>query len=221
MPRKVCLVVLVGMALTSRIAGISAPSSDKSSSADIPFEHVIIDSHAPLNQWAIGAGDINGDGQPDVVSSGEGPMERGTGPVKGGLYWYEYPTWTKHVIDATGTFADDMQVVDVDGDGDLDIVVPQDGSKQLRWYENPRPTGNPAKDPWKVHVIGSYTPFRFEEAHDVEVADLNGDGKVDVVIANQKWEAPRPVDQPEDVVFFQNNPDSWTPVVVSNTYGEG
>src|SRR5579863_1070242 len=114
MPRKVCLVVLVGMALTSRIAGISALSSDKSSTAEIPFEHVIIDSHAPLNQWAIGAGDINGDGQPDVVSSGEGPMEPGATGTRGGLYWYEYPAWTKHVIDAHGTFADDMQLVDVD-----------------------------------------------------------------------------------------------------------
>ena len=34
-------------------------------------------------------------------------------------------------------------------------------------------------------------------------------------------QAPRPVNQPEQVVFFQNNPDSWTPAVVSNTYGEG
>ena len=221
MSRRWPMVLPIGIALAWAIAAICAHSPASSPTQNIPFEHVVIDSHAPLNQWAIGAGDINGDGQPDVVSSGEGPLDRGTAPVKGGLYWYEYPNWTKHVIDANGTFADDMQLVDVDGDGDLDIVVPEDGSKQVRWYENPRPRGNPATDPWKVHVIGDYTKFQFEEAHDVEVADLNGDGKVDVVIANQKWEPPRPRNQPEQVVFFQNNPDSWTPVVVSNTYGEG
>ncbi|MGA2983727.1 MAG: VCBS repeat-containing protein [Terriglobia bacterium] len=221
MRKTIYTVILVGIAVAWRMAAFSARPWEASASADIPFEHVIIDSHAPLNQWAIGAGDINGDGQPDVVSSGEGPMEPGSTGTRGGLFWYEYPTWTKHVIDAHGTFADDMQLVDVDGDGDLDIVVPEDSSKEVRWYENPGPRGNPATDPWKVHVIGSYAPFHFEEAHDVEVADLNGDGKVDVVIANQKWELPRPGDQPEDVVFFQNNPDSWTPVVVSNTYGEG
>lgn len=201
---------------------IAGCSSRKDPFADIPFEHVIVDAHAPLDQWAIGVGDINGDGQPDIVSSGEGPMDRGTAPPNAGLYWYEYPTWTKHPIDPNGTFADDMQLVDVDGDGDLDIVVPEDGAKEVRWYENPGPHGDPRKDPWKVHVIGSYTLFQFEEAHDVEVADLNGDGKVDILIANQKWELPRPpASQPEQVVFFQNTPDSWTPVVVSNTYGEG
>ena len=214
-------VLLAGVVLAWTMAGIAAHSSGKRPFADIPFEHVIIDDHPPLNQWAIGVGDINGDGQVDVVSSGEGPLDRGTAPANAGLYWYEYPTWAKHAIDANGTFADDMQLVDVDGDGDLDIVVPEDGAKEVRWYENPRPNGNPRTDPWKVHVIGGYTRFQFEEAHDVEVVDLNGDGKVDVVIANQKWEAPRPSNKPEQVVFFQNNPDSWTAVVVSNTYGEG
>jgi len=219
MTKKVYALLAIGAVVVWQLTAIAGrPSGD---AKDIRFEHVIIDSHAPLNQWAIGAGDIKGDGQVDVVSSGEGPMDPGPTHVPGGLYWYEYPHWTKHVIDANGTFADDMQLVDVDGDGDLDIVVPEDGSKEVRWYENPRPRGNPATDPWKVHVIGGYAQFHFEEAHDVEVADLNGDGKVDVMIANQKWELPRPGNQPEQVVFFQNNPDSWTPVVVSNTYGEG
>ncbi|MFN7998791.1 MAG: VCBS repeat-containing protein [Bryobacteraceae bacterium] len=203
------------------VAALAWASSARPGPPVVPFEHVIIDSHAPLNQWAIGAGDIDGDGQVDVVSSGEGPLDRGTQPVNAGLYWYEYPKWTKHTIDAAGTFADDMQLADVDGDGDLDIVVPEDGSQQVRWYENPRPNGNPRTDPWKVHVIGGYTQFHFEEAHDVEVADLNGDGKLDVFIANQKWELPRPTNQAEQVIFFQNSPGSWTPVVVSNVYGEG
>ncbi len=64
------------------LIAIAARSSDPF--ADIPFEHVIIGAHAPLDQWAIGVGDLNGDGQPDVVSSGEGPLDRGTAPPDAG-----------------------------------------------------------------------------------------------------------------------------------------
>jgi hypothetical protein len=222
MLKKAGFVLLVALAASAcRNAGVPAHSEGNPRDQAIPFEHDIIDAHPPLNQWATSVGDINGDGQVDVVSSGAGPVDAKTTVNEGGLYWYEYPTWAKHVIDPKGYFSDDLQLVDVDGDGDLDIVVPEDQSHEVRWYENPGPRGNPATDPWKVHVIGNYAKFHFEEAHDLEVADLNGDGKVDVIIANQKWLAPRPVGQPQDVVFFQNSPDSWTPVVVSDTYGEG
>jgi len=222
MLKKAGFVFLVVLAAGAcRNAGAPAHSERNPKDQAIPFEHVIIDAHPLLNQWATSVGDINGDGQVDVVSSGAGPVDAKTTVNEGGLCWYEYPTWAKHVIDPKGYFSDDLQLVDVDGDGDLDIVVPEDQSHEVRWYENPGPRGNPATDPWKVHVIGNYAKFHFEEAHDLEVADLNGDGKVDVIIANQKWLAPRPVGQPQDVVFFQNSPDSWTPVVVSDTYGEG
>jgi len=215
MLKRVLCIALLAVAQAYFLVGCSQNKPPENKPAPgIPFEHVIIDSNPPQDQWCITVGDINGDGLIDVITTG-------SNPGKGGMVWYEYPTWAKHVIDATGGFSDDIQAVDVDGDGDLDLVVPEVASHQVRWYENPRPKGNAASDPWKIHAIGDYSKFEFRCAHDVEVGDLNGDGKVDVIISNQKWEPPRPVNKPETVIYFQNRPDSWTPVMISRTYGEG
>jgi len=65
MRNAVYIVLLAGVVLAWGMAGIAARSSGKSPFADIPFEHVIIDGHPPLNQWAIGVGDVGSDGQVD------------------------------------------------------------------------------------------------------------------------------------------------------------
>ncbi|HET7102420.1 MAG TPA: VCBS repeat-containing protein, partial [Terriglobia bacterium] len=135
MNRTLSMALIAGIVAGWGIHRIHArPAQGEAARPEVPFAHVTIDNHAPVNQWATGVGDINGDGYVDVVTSG-------STVGKGGLYWYEYPGWSRHVIDATGGFSDDLQLVDVDKDGDLDIVVPEDGSKEVRWYESPGPGG--------------------------------------------------------------------------------
>jgi len=184
---------------------LAAASWDARQPALIPFEHVIIDRDTPEGTDCKAAGDIDGDGFPDILIGGN---------LKGGnLVWYRYPDWKKHVIDA-GQFSVDMQVGDVDGDGDLDVIIPEayegpSKGKALLWYENPRPKGNPAADPWKRHVITSNAPID-SYIHDVEVGDINGDGKLDVVIRHGKT-----------VLYLQNSPDSWTEIVLDEGSGAG
>ena len=97
--------------------------------AEIPFKYAAIDDSVK-DPWAKIVADIDRDGFPDIVIGGQ------AGP----LVWYRYPDWTKAVIAKGGYRTVDGEAGDIDGDGDLDIVM-----GGLIWYENPLPKGDPAK----------------------------------------------------------------------------
>ena len=84
--------------------------------------------------------DLNGDGRKDIVTGKRFMAHNGSDPGEKeplGVYWYESASappapnapagqveWIKHVIDYGGRMGGGMQipVIDIDGDGDLDIV---------------------------------------------------------------------------------------------------
>jgi hypothetical protein len=171
---------------------------------EIPFEHLIIDAGFYGDCKAVG--DIDGDGFLDVVVGG-GDIAGDSHPHD--LYWYKYPAWTKtDIAQGRGTqYTTDMQLGDIDGDGDLDIII-GDGEhgNNVIWFENPR-KGNLAKDLWVRHEIGSHGTF----AHDVEVGDIDHDGRLDVVVHQGKTS-----------IFLQRGnpklgPSAWTKVVIGTT----
>ena len=122
------------------------------------------------------------------------------------LVWYEAPDWKKHTIaEAQDEFTTDCQAVDVDRDGHVDIVVPdgKDGMNLL-WFENP---GSPDAT-WPRHEIGSFGDF----VHDLEVGDLDGDGRVDVVTRS----GAKPTS-----VWYQLSPSKWREQVIGDRAGDG
>jgi hypothetical protein len=131
--------------------------------------------------------------------------------------WFENPgkpgkPWRQHVIDRDSPCPTHGHLVDMDGDGDLDVVMAlgmlagtgQANTHQVVWYEN---VGKPGKGTkWKKHVIGE-----LEHAFEAVAGDLNGDGKPDVVATS--WHGKG------QVVWFENPGDpkgKWTKHVLKD-----
>lgn len=136
--------------------------------------------------------DLDGDGRDDAVVGGSV------------LKWYRSPDWTARVIaTANVEFTTDLEAADLDGDGDIDLVVP-DGTAGVFWFEN---LG--AGTSWTRRAIGA-TGGHY--CHDVAVGDLDGDGDRDV--------AGRPLDG-NLYIFRQEAGRTWTATSRTTVSGEG
>jgi hypothetical protein len=125
------------------------------------FIEKIIDNQAPQDVWMKTTGDINGDGLTDMIAGG----------WQGGLVTYLAPEWKKQQINDTLKVSTDGEVCDLNNDGIQDLVLIAD--KALIWLSGPD---------LEHHLIDSVV------LHDLEVADFDNDGMIDIVGRNQaEW----------------------------------
>ena len=112
---------------------------------------------------------------------------------QGGLYILDPSTPVPWEVTLVGKDASDegVGIADMDNDGDLDLIsgyrVPGEDAEVptvVVWFENP---GTLQPD-WKRHDVGQ-TIYATDR---VEAADMNGDGKADVVVAEERYPGLEP-----------------------------
>ena len=160
---------------------------------DVPFTQVTIDADPPSRPWYKMVGDISGDGFADIVVAGS----------KGPMIAYVYPDWTKIPIADGGWNGVNGEIADLDGDQDADIVM-----GGVVWFENPGSDGGK----WQRHRIDN------QKAHDIELADLDSDGRMDVVARDQSAFGKN---GNKIFIYHQQEAGKWSRQVIDCPHGEG
>lgn len=166
------------------LLAVVAGPSHAATLQDIGLRRVVIANTGPRDPWMKSIADLNGDGKLDVVVSGA------TGPV----VWYRNPDWAPTTISSRGASESGSATADLDGDGDVDLVV------GTTWYENTKLGRS-----WDAHRVGD------GGTHDIVVADLDGDRRLDIAM---RGETGSGVD-----LFFQHGKAAWVRIRLDPGFG--
>jgi hypothetical protein len=142
----------------------------------------------PKGNWnrfthGLGFGDINGDGRKDLLEK-EGWWEQ-PASLAGDPEWKRHP----YVFAAAG--GAQMHAHDFDGDGDMDVATTLDAHGWgLAWFEQVRTNG--AISFVKRTLMGDRAAqaqygIAFSQPHALALADMDGDGLLDLVTGKRKW----------------------------------
>lgn len=154
-----------------------------------PWRFVPITEKAVFSHYyhGTGIGDINGDGLLDLVLN-EGWWEQPSKTDPPGVKWIEH-RFPRPLGKSGGA---QIRIFDVDGDGLNDFVSAIDAHGWgLSWFQQQRAPGGTIS--FVEHrIMGDRTEeavfgVAFSQPHALTVADVNGDGLLDVISGKRRW----------------------------------
>ncbi|GAB4140964.1 MAG: hypothetical protein Tsb009_10530 [Planctomycetaceae bacterium] len=184
--------IIVASAVNNTVGWFSNDAGDGSSWTLFPATTSAIAARTAV------AGDIDGDGDMDLISASSGDDTIRWFESSGGLL----PVLVERVITNTADGARDVTVGDVDGDGDLDVIVASYYDDRIAWYEN----GNGDGTVWARRLVS----VSADGARSIAVADVDGDGDLDILSAST---------YDHTIAWYENDGASnptFTPRLISN-----
>ena len=173
-------------------------------------EEAPIDGQGPFRDWSCDCefGDLDGDGDLDLFHSTYGPNVIGTYDSRiflndGAGRFDELWPWTGAAADiALHTF--DVDIADLDGDFDLDVVAASRDS-QGRIYRNNFAAngwdGIPFSDVTNPALLQTGATLVGSANYAAELGDLDADGDFDLWMVNYDWFADVPLRNQGDLTF--------------------
>ncbi|NND08843.1 MAG: VCBS repeat-containing protein [Saprospiraceae bacterium] len=148
--------------------------SGQEGQSHMSFTHFTIDSPLPGEGYGTGGfalADYNGDGDLNIT------LQRRSDAT---IYWYAYAgddVWTRYEAARYGGGQLGAVALDVDQDGAMDLVMGR------VWIQNPANLLHAPYTPCKVH---HYNGGMSNENHDLALADVNQDGRLDIIAYAQE-----------------------------------
>ncbi|MDY6983953.1 MAG: VCBS repeat-containing protein, partial [Pseudomonadota bacterium] len=117
--------------------------------------------------------DLDGDGRLDVLTANIGPERALISDGQGGFRDETDTRWPQGQAQGDSR-TQALETGDVDGDGDLDVIVANEGQNHLYLNED----GN------LVDVTATHLPAIVDETRDIRAVDVDRDGDLDLIVGN-------------------------------------
>lgn len=173
-------------------------------------------------------GDFEGDGDLDVVSGAKGTFSGVSQPV----FWFENlkgdgSAWAEHLLPVNGDIIDNSRTADFNADGRDDVIIQKYHGGGVYYVVCLAPADARKIENWRAFKIG-------EGGSGLWLADMAGDGRLDVLVNNrwlrnpgspaqERWPSFPIGDGPEGVKNAAGdfNRDGRMDIVLSSEEGKG